>query len=79
MKGTDVTGEQIEAARQFIVGRGGRLASDEQMVALTAGELVRVVAWYGALRFKAGRDGTGGTLEHPGELEVVGEQPKEGA
>lgn len=75
MKGTDCTSEQLASARQFLhdrrVARGASSpdsVGDNVTVEVRYGDFVRMIAWYGALRFMAGRDGTGGTLEKPGEL-----------
>ena len=74
MRGTDCTTEQIASAREFVWLRQtiphASCPGDEQMVTLPFGHLARVVAWYGALRYIAGRDGTGGSLEKPGEMVV---------
>ena len=65
MRGTDLTPEQLKSAEHFLLERSGRRKAPEQVM-MTWDQAVRVVAWYGAMRFKAGRDGTGGTLENPG-------------
>lgn len=74
MKGTDLTDAQIQSARQFLVDRRsgdnkGVMPADEENIVQSFGNLARVVAWYGALRYEAGRNGTGGTLENPGPIE----------
>jgi hypothetical protein len=74
MKGTDLTQAQIDAAERFILARRatGNLqhpAHDEE-VRQKWGDLVRIVAWYGALRYKAGKDGIN-SLENPGDTEVL--------
>lgn len=69
MRGTDLTDEQLLSARKFVSDRMIPPQSEiPPMVTIPAEKLVRLIAWYGALRFVAGRDGTGGTLEKPGEL-----------
>jgi hypothetical protein len=74
MKGTDVTAEQYDAARRFIFSResppfaGER--SDDTQVLLRFRDLVGLLAWYGAMRYIAGRDGIN-SLERPGDLVVV--------
>lgn len=76
MRGTEVTPAQMNSAREFLSSRvrntrHNRPESDAQVVSLTYGDLARLVAWYGALRYKAGADGTGGTLEAPGTIDFV--------
>lgn len=71
MKGTDCTPEQIQSARDFLFARSLNIEAvpdDSRVIMLPFGDLARLVAWYGALRYAAGRDGTGGTLEVPGEI-----------
>ena len=70
MRGTDCTNAQLDAAHRFIAThplRGAQLPLD-QPVTLAYGELVRIVAWYGALRYVAAREGNGGTLENPADV-----------
>ncbi len=68
MKGTELTPEQIESARQFVAGRmkQDEPYPDEQRVTVPFGDIARIVAWYGALRYQAGATGIGGTFERPG-------------
>lgn len=71
MRGTEVTEDQMQSAREFAFGRSIGLAGmpdDDQEVTVTFGAMVRMMAWYGALRYQAGRGGFGGTLESPEEL-----------
>lgn len=74
MKGTDCTEAQIDSARQFCADRRkdqpGERPRDAQEITISFGQLARLVAWYGALRYMAGRDGTGGTLECPGPIDT---------
>lgn len=74
MKGTDLTDAQIQSAREFSCARQvhqpADVLDDATRVTLKFGELVRLIAWYGALRFQAGRDGTGGTFENPGPMDT---------
>jgi hypothetical protein len=70
MRGTDLTPEQLKAAEKFIMDRSGR-AKRPEMVMNKFDDLVRLVAWYGAIRFVAGRDGIGGTLEKPADPQVI--------
>ena len=64
MKGTELTPEQLQAAEKFILGRSNR-AKRPEMILQRFDDLVRLVAWYGALRYKSARNGTGGSLEAP--------------
>jgi hypothetical protein len=65
MRGTDLTDEQIAAARQFILDRAGMTElPDEREIVQRFGNLVRIVAWYGAIRFDACQRGIG-TLTKP--------------
>jgi len=70
VRGTDVNEAQFEAAQDFItkfVTKQPEL-SPEQTIVIKWDELVRLVAWYGALRAQGIRDRTGGTVEKPGEV-----------
>lgn len=73
MKGTDCTPEQIASADAFLAGAGWR---DEANVRVSREDIVRCIAWYGALRFIAARDGVGGTLEVPGEFVRISKPPR---
>lgn len=74
MKGTDITAEQYDAARRFIVSRDQSLQleerSDDTQVLLVLRELIGLVAWYGAMRYIAGREGIN-SLDRPGDLVTV--------
>jgi hypothetical protein len=75
MKGTELTQEQIQSAREFAVARQVKgfeagTIDDAHRVAIRFGDLARLVAWYGAMRYEAGRTGEGGTLEKPGQMVV---------
>src|SRR6185437_1857670 len=62
MRGTEVTEDQMQSAREFAFARSVGLAGmpdDDQQITVTFGKMVRLMAWYGALRYQAGRDGTG--------------------
>lgn len=68
MRGTEVTPKQFEAAQKFIMDRnhGQRsLPAEDESIHLEWGNFVRMVAWYGALRYQAGRDGIN-SLDDPG-------------
>ena len=73
MRGTELTPEQIGSAREFIQGRirVGSMPEDETVVvSMEAGNLCRLLAWYGALRYQAGASGIGGTEQKPGPIVV---------
>lgn len=66
MKGTDCTKEQIAHASQFLSdvgwpddGRRGESSRDD---------MVRLIAWYGAVRFIGARNNPDGSLEVPGKF-----------
>jgi hypothetical protein len=72
MRGTDMTPEQLTAARNFIEGRVLLSAppKPEAMITHRYEDLVRLVAWYGAVRYQGAQRGIG-TLEAPGEAGEV--------
>jgi hypothetical protein len=73
LKGTDCTPEQIAAASQFLTERGW--PDTHLRAALDRFDAVRLIAWYGALRFKSAKNGTG-TLERPAPLvEIIPAAP----
>lgn len=70
MKGIDISESQLEAAADFICERR-TVGSDiklrpETEVAISWGNLVRLVAWYGAIRANA--VARGGDPVHPGKV-----------
>lgn len=69
MRGLDCTDAQLDAADRFITEHPmrGIHVSRDQAVTVPYGEIVRVVAWYGALRYIAARDNSGGTLDNPAD------------
>jgi hypothetical protein len=71
MKGTDLTPAQIQRAEEFVMQRAGqKLPIDHgRLISIPFGQFVRVIAWYGALRYQAGAAGIN-SLDDPGELEV---------
>lgn len=73
MRGVDCTPEQIAHARKFFESSARRTIDRD--VTLKPDDLFRIIAWYGALRYIAGRDGEGGTLERPGPLGGFSYQP----
>jgi hypothetical protein len=66
VRGTECTPEQLAAARHFLSVGDNKigLANDDDRVALPLKDLVRIVAWYGAIQFEAGQNGRG-TLDRP--------------
>ena len=91
MKGTDVTPEQLARADGFLraaqgdqIGpRGERLYTDLAQLSLSRGNLIRLLAWYGAIRAKSGREtpnplvhrtGPGSTMDF-GTPEQLAEMP----
>lgn len=75
MRGADLTEEQIQSAREFACARQKIPATegmidDATVVSLKFGDLARLVAWYGAIRYMAGKNRVGGTLEAPGPMDV---------
>lgn len=73
MRGSNCTDDQIQAAKDFFgsstvdIKQVTRGASDDDIVPIRYGDLARLVAWYGAIRFISGRDGIG-TFESPAPL-----------
>lgn len=61
MKGTDLTPEQLEAAERFILSirSEGNSSQGGGTILQRWEDFVRVVAWYGALRYESGRKGLG--------------------
>src|SRR5690242_11796123 len=59
MKGTDVTAEQLQHAREFLeqvqLGKAG-FNENIIMAVLRVGDLIRLLAWYGAIRAKSGSE-----------------------
>ena len=91
MKCTDVTPEQLAHAEEFLqsaqgkqIGpRGERLYTDLTQLSLSRGNLIRLLAWYGAIRAKSGaeqprplvnRTGPGSTMDF-GTPEQLAEMP----
>lgn len=71
MKGTDCTPAQLAHAEEFLAARANTRPSAGQPLALRWADACRALAWYGALRFIAGRDHIGGTLEEPAPLDTT--------
>lgn len=78
MKGTDLTQAQIDAAERFILARRATSnlqhpKGDEEILQRWS-DFIRIVAWYGAIRYKAGSEGLS-SLDNPGDPTV--KSPKE--
>lgn len=55
MKGVDVDPQEIDNVRKFLANSARRViqwdeAADAARISITQGDLVRLVAWYGAIR-----------------------------
>lgn len=59
MRGTDVTPKQMEAASEFICSTRLDAPEPMKMVMMPYVDLVRLVAWYGAIRYKGALAGIG--------------------
>ena len=73
MKGIDLTDAQLAAAKRFVKGREkGNLKTpkDQQIIAMSYIDVIRLVAWYGAIRYTAATQGIG-TLTEPGPTAEV--------
>ncbi len=74
MRGTELTQAQIEAAERFILARRAKgntqHPSQDEPISQKWGDFVRLVAWYGAIRYKAGIEGLS-SLENPGDPTIL--------
>lgn len=70
MKGTDVTAVQLAAAEDFLLqlNRRSPECCSGRVLQVRFDDLVRIVAWYGAIR--AGSVIEGGTVDQPGSVTV---------
>lgn len=75
MRGTDCTPKQLGHASDFLADRGW--PDNVNFGSQRREDVARLLAWYGVLRYQAGRDGTGGSLEEPSALEVVKKSTRE--
>jgi hypothetical protein len=77
VRGNDCTIEQLRAAEKFL---GDFAAAAKRLPAgnclIQREDLIRLLAWYGALRYRAAEEGIG-TCEFPGELLLL--TPREAA
>ena len=74
MRATELSQKQLDAAEQFILllrSKGNKLhPKNDQQVANNWGDLIRLVALYGAVRAKAVADGN--SVEEVGEVYKTG-------
>ena len=70
IKGTELTKEQLENAAEFLALLGWK--DSEPSRTTKRSDIARIVAWYGALRYKSGLNKTG-SLEIPARL--IGKTP----
>jgi hypothetical protein len=55
MKGTDVSEEARDGARQFLkIVSGVDWPEDQKHISITRNEFIRLLAWYGEIRAKGG-------------------------
>ena len=60
MRGTDVTPEQMEAARVFLADTMQRTPPElGDVLEICFDDLLRLMAWYGAVRYRGALDGIG--------------------
>jgi hypothetical protein len=67
MKGTDCTQEQLDHAEAFLRNAQTPIPTAGGRVMIVVADLVRLLAWYGAIRAKSG-------LETPRSLVVMGDE-----
>jgi hypothetical protein len=76
MRGTEITEEQMYAAEKFILlcrtDGNTRTPTPEESVSMPWANLIRIVAWYGAIRAKAVADGN--SFDEPGETYKTGKR-----
>lgn len=72
VKGSDLTAEQIEAASDFLSGANWK--SGEPTRKTSRVDIVKLLAWYAAVRYQAGVHGIG-TLDKPGRTICVLPKP----
>lgn len=63
VKGSDLTAEQIEAASDFLSGANWK--PDQPTRQTSRADIAKLLAWYGAVRYKAGLNRIG-TVDKPG-------------
>jgi hypothetical protein len=76
MRGTELTDAQMDAAEKFILlcrtEGNTRTPKPEESVSMRWSNIVRIVAWYGAIRAKAVADGN--SVDEVGETYNTGKQ-----
>jgi|GEM_PF-3946941 hypothetical protein len=76
MRGTDITEAQMDAAEKFILlcrtDGNTRTPKPEEFVSMPWANIVRIVAWYGAIRAKAVADGN--SFDEVGETYKTGKE-----
>lgn len=72
IKSSDLTPEQLASAEDFLSRNNWTNTEPTRTIPLA--EVVRLIAWYGALRFQAGANGIG-TLEQPPRLIQTAQPP----
>lgn len=76
MRGTDITEAQMDAAEKFIflcrTDGNTRTPKPEEFVSMPWSNIVRIVAWYGAIRAKAVADGN--SVDRVGETYKTGKE-----
>ena len=52
MKGIEVSQAEIDCAKEFlrVTQKGRKIPSEQSMITLNYGKMIRLVAWYGAIR-----------------------------
>lgn len=76
MRGTEITDSQMDAAEKFILlcrtDGNTQYPKPEESVTMHWGNIVRIVAWYGAIRAKAVKDGA--SVDDAGETYKTGKE-----
>ena len=76
MRGTEITDAQMNAAEEFILlcrtDKNTRTPKPEEFVSMPWSNIVRIVAWYGAIRAKAVADGN--SVDRVGETYKTGKE-----
>jgi hypothetical protein len=76
MRGTEITDAQMDAAEKFILlcrtDGNTKMPKPEESVSMPWANIVRIVAWYGAIRAKAVADGN--SVDEVGETYKTGKE-----
>ena len=61
MKGIEINDDQMESACEFLtlIAEQPFPKHDDDLVKIRFSTMVRLIAWYGAIRYKAAQDGIG--------------------